>query len=132
MTPVAFDVTPYDRENHEAFVKASWCRGAREAWETLARYLRDPATMCIVAHLPGDTDSLLGWACVNRGAVVFAYTRALFGRLRRRGLATSLLLRCGIDVSEPTPCLFWTPAAAEIAARGYRIYHAPAWGKEAA
>ena len=101
-------------------------------WEALARRLRRPDTRCLVAHVPGDADSLLGWAAVQAGAVVWAYSRDLFGKVRRRGLATSLLLELGVDVSEPTPLLYWSPDAAEIAARGYRIYYSPERRKEAA
>jgi hypothetical protein len=79
--------------------------------------------------LPGDPDRLLGWAATalerGRWAVIWAYTRDLYGRLRRRGLMTSLLLDLGIDPAEPTPCLYWSPDAAAIAARGYRFVYAP-------
>lgn len=124
MNPIAFDTSLYDRDRHEAFVRVSWCRGARELWETLAARLRRPETICLVANVPGDDDSLLGWVAVDgaAGAVIWAYTRDLYGRVRRRGLMTSLLLMAGVDVSRPTPCLFWSPAAAAIAARGYRIF----------
>lgn len=132
MDRIRYDAAPFEAERHRAFVQASWCKGAREPWEALASRLRRPETRCLVAHIPGDPDSLLGWAAADvvGGAVIWAYTRDLYGRLRRRGLATSLLFDLGIDVSEPTPCLFWSPAAAAIAARGYRIYHAPRWGSE--
>jgi len=151
--PLRFTAVPYDRARHEGFVRSSWTNGAHEPWESitklvpapgsngatmvykhvgLAELLRRPETQCLVAHLPGDPDSLLGWAAVTDGAVVWAYTRSLFGKVRRRGLATSLLYRMGIDVAEPTPCLYWSPAAAAIAARGYRIYYAPKGLKEAA
>jgi hypothetical protein len=123
--PIRFEAEPYRREAHEAFVKSSWCKGAREPWETLAARLRRPDTRCLVAHLPGDPDSLLGWAAAADGAIVWAYSRELYGKVRRRGLMTSLLLELGVDVSEPTPCLYWSPAAAAIAARGYRIFYAP-------
>lgn len=113
-------------------MRSSWCRGARERWETLAEYLRRPESRCLVAHLPADADALLGWAAVFGDAVVWAYTRDLYGKVRRRGLATSLLLLLGVDCSQPTPCLFWSPAAAAIAARGFRIYHSPKGQKEAA
>lgn len=125
MEALRYTAVPYSPDLHRGFVQASWCKGARRPWETLAAYLRRPDTRALVAHLPDDPDSLLGWAAVSDGAVVFAYTRELFGRCRRRGLMTSLLLDAGVDVSQPTPCLFWTPAAADIAARGYAIFYRP-------
>lgn len=133
MDPLRYESTPYDRAKHEGFVKASWVLGARHRWETLCRFLRHPETLSRVAHLPGKPDDLIGWAVVNRGRVVWAYTRRLFGKLRRRGLMTSLLFEMGIDPSKPTPCLFWSPDAAVIAVRGYRFIFSPRAGlKEAA
>jgi len=123
--PLEYEATPYNRELHEAFVRASWTRGARRGWDELAAHLRRPETRCLVAHVPGDPEALLGWACVREGAVIWVYSRDLFGRIRRRGLGTNLLLELGVDVSQPTPCLYWSPAATEIAARGYRVYYAP-------
>lgn len=125
---LTFDVTPYNRELHEGFLRVSWCKGAREPWDALAVRLRRPDVRCLVAHLPGDADSLLGWAAVDltQGAVVWVYVRDLYGKVRRRGLGTSLLLNCGLDISEPTPCLYWSPAAAAIAARGgHRLFYQP-------
>ena len=34
-----YEAVLFDRELHEGFVKASWCTGAREAWEVLAAKL---------------------------------------------------------------------------------------------
>lgn len=139
-----YSAVPYSRDQHEAFVRGSWTRGARRPWEELARHLRRPETRCLVAHVPDDPEALLGWAAVTERsdantislgptglaigpayAVVWVYCRDLHGVIRRRGLGTNLLLDLGVDVSEPTPCLYWSPAATEIAARGYRIYYAP-------
>ena len=133
MATLAFEAVPYDRTLHEGFVRSSWCKGAREPWETLAAYLRRPSTRCLVAHHPASSDDLLGWAAVDTyGSVIFAYTRNLYGKLRCRGLATSLLERLDVDLSQPTPLLFWTPSAAAIARKGdYRIYFNPL-GKAAA
>lgn len=133
MAPIAFEAVPYDRTAHEGFVKASWCKGAREPWETLAAYLRRPSTRCLVAHHPQAADDLLGWAAVSRGAVVWAYSRSLYGKIRGRGLASSLLAMMGIDLSQPTPLLYWSPSAAAIASKGaYRIYYRPSLTHEAA
>jgi hypothetical protein len=135
---IEYEAVPYDRDKHEGFVRASWTRGARLPWDELVAHLRRPETRCLVAHVPGDPEALLGWAAVvshpdtggressaSQGAVIWAYTRDLYGRIRRRGLMTSLLLDMGVDVSEPTPCLYWSPAASDIAARGYRVFFAP-------
>lgn len=122
---IRYAATLYQRDKHEAFVRASWVKGAREPWETLFSRLRRPETRCLVAHVTDDADCLLGWAAAADGAVVWTYTRDLYGRVRRRGLMTSLLLDLGLDPAEPLPCLYWSPAAAAIAARGWRIYHAP-------
>lgn len=97
-------------------------------WQVLDSHLRRPDVRCLVAHIPNDADSLLGWAAVDlsQRAVVWVFVRDLYGKVRRRGLGTSLLLDCGLDISEPTPCLYWSPAAAAIAARGgYRIFYQP-------
>lgn len=127
MGALTYSTHSYAREAHEAFLKVSWCRKTRQPWEALASRLRRPETLCLVASVAGDADSLLGWACVDRqlGAVVWCYVRDLYGQVRRRGLATNLLLDCGVDVSQPTRLLFWSDAAEAIAQRGYRIYHEP-------
>lgn len=125
MPTLPYAAVPYDRYRHAPFVYTSWCRGTKLPDDVLCAHLRRPETRCLVAHVPGDEDSLLGWAAVQAGAVVYVYVRDLYGRVRRRGVATSLLLDAGADVSEPTPCLYWSPYAALIAARGYRIYYAP-------
>lgn len=134
MDVLRYEAEPYNPARHVAFVKSSWCLGANECWDVLAARLRRPETRCLVAHVPGQPDALLGWAAVDTAAnaVLWAYSRELYGKVRRRGLATSLLLECGVDVSRPTPCLYWSPAAAAIAARGYRIFHQPNRAREAA
>ncbi len=127
MERLAYEAVPYDREEHEAFVRSSWCSGANKSWEPLAARLRRPDTLVIVAHLPDDPDSLLGWVAVDvaTGAVVWLYVRELYGKVRRRGLGTALLLIAGVDPSQPTPCLYWSPYAAILAARGYRFFYQP-------
>lgn len=122
-----YELHSYDEGAHRGFLQSSWCHGAKQPWSSLSARLASPEVACVVASVPGDADSLLGWACVDRaeGAVVWAYTRELYGKVRRRGLATSLLLALGVDVSEPTPLLFWSPCAEAIAARGYPIFHQP-------
>lgn len=132
---VPHEIVPYESEKHGAFVRASWCRGARQPWPVLADLLRRPDTTCAVAHLPGDPDSLLGWAAVHQGAIVWAYTRSLDGELRRKGLATALLARLVVlplgapAFGEPIRCLNWSPHAAAIARAGHwKIYYDPADG----
>jgi hypothetical protein len=125
---LAYEAVAYHGDTHGGFVKSSWCSGARQPWEALASRLRRPDVRCLVAHLPGDPDSLLGWAAVDEvtGSVLWVYVRELYGRVRHRGLMTSLLLEMGVDVSRPTPCAYWSPAAAAIASKGaYRIFYAP-------
>lgn len=122
---VDYELVPYHRGTHEAFIVSSWCHGARQSLEALARYLRRPETRTVVAHTGTDPDALLGWACVSGGSVVWVYVRDLYGKLRRRGLGTALLAAAGAKLDEPTPCLYWSPAAAAIASNGqWRIFYA--------
>lgn len=129
MEQIRYLAEPYARERHEAFVKVSWCTSARYPWETLASRLRRPDTRCLVAHSPKDRDTFYGWAAVDdaAGAVIWVYVRTFPGRIRTRKLGTALLLELGHDVTnDPTPCLFWSPSAAEIVATGkWRAYYAP-------
>lgn len=133
MDALAIETGPYDRTRHEGFVKRSWCRGAREPWEALVSRLRRPETRCIVAHRPGDPETAYGWAAVDgEGAVIWVYVRDWPRTIRRRKVMTGLLERMGVDPSKPVPCLFWSPWAARLAARGYRFVYAPGGAKEAA
>ena len=122
----------------------------------LADYLRRPETRCWVAVHPVDPGVIFGWACATAGAVVWVYVRDLYGKeirqqlaglrqrqhegddvgslierleerlVRRRGLGTSLLIACGIDPSQPTPCRYWSEYGASWAARpGVRLYYDP-------
>lgn len=127
MDTIPFDVSPYAQARHQGFLQTSWCWGAKQPWASLSTRLAQPEVACVVASVASDPDSLLGWACVDRsqGAVVWVYVRELYGRLRRRGLGTSLLMHLGVDVSKPTPLLFWSPAAEAIKERGYPIHHQP-------
>lgn len=125
MAPITYESVPYDRARHEGFVRASWTRGARQPWSALAARLRRPDHRCLVAYSPHDPDALLGWACATGSSVVWAYTRAWPSTVRRRGLMTSLLIELGVDPSQTTPCLYWSPDAAAIAARGYRFVYTP-------
>ena len=127
MSPIVYDVTPYDRAGHEAFVKSSWVRGARQPWDALADRLRRPEARCLVANAPGKPDTLYGWAAVDNAiqAVIFAYTRSWPSGCRRRGLMTGLLLEMGFDLSRSTRCLYWTPIATKLAERGYRLIFSP-------
>lgn len=117
------------RERHGRFVFTSWCTGARQKASALEDLIASPDTQCLVAHRPGDHHTLYGWAARtlvgNRWALVWAYTRDLFGRTRHRRLMTSLLLELGLDPAWPVPCLYWSPDASAIAARGYRLVYAP-------
>jgi len=133
-SPIRFEAALYDRDKHEVFIKSSWVRGAREAWEVLASRLRRPETRCLVAHIPGDPDSFLGWCAVDikAPALIWMYSRHLQGTVRRRGLATSLVLMAGLDLAQPTNCLFWSPAAEAMARNGYRLIYTPSLGRKAA
>jgi hypothetical protein len=129
-----YEATHYVREQHEAFVKRSWCRGARAAWESLASRLRRPEVSCLVAHVPGYRTEFKGWAAVDNGAgaVIWAYTKSFPSTERRQGLMTSLLFDLGVDPSQPTACLYWSPWAALLATRGYRFVYSPRGGLRAA
>lgn len=131
-SPVKFKIVPYDRARHEAFVCSSFTRGARKPWESLCSRLRRPETTCLVAHAERDVDSLFGWAAVQEGAILWVYVRDLWGTVRHRGIATQLLQSAGVytDNNVTVPCLFWSPAASDIASGGkHRIYYAPKWGQ---
>jgi hypothetical protein len=129
----AIGIAPYDRERHEAFLRVSWCRGARESWDALCSRLRRPDVVCLVAHVAGAPDALLGWCCVQDGAVVWVYVRDLYGKARRRGTAAALLGRAGVDLGEPIACRYWSPAAEAIAAAGkLRLYYAPSHNRRKA
>lgn len=123
MVPASFEA--YDRLRHEAFVRASWTRGARRPWGQLADRLRRPGTRCVVACHPDDPDTLLGWGAVEDGAVWFVYVRDLYGRLRRQGLGRALLAAAGVDLSKPIRCRVWTPAAQAIEAAGKPLMYCP-------
>lgn len=122
-----YAVHNYAARAHQGFVQASWCKGAKEPWDALAARLAAPGVHCLVASVADDPDSLLGWACVDRvqGAVVWAYVRDLYGRVRHRGIGVSLLIALGIDPSRDTPCLYWSRSADALVARGYRFFHQP-------
>ena len=132
VTTLRDDVVPYDRDRHHDWVKSTWCWGARQSWPALTKLLARPEGRCVVAQSPDDPNVFYAWAAVLGPAVVWAYTRDWPDDRRCKGRMTNLLLLLGVDVSKPTPCLFWSPAAAQIAARGYRIYYAPEGAKEAA
>ncbi len=121
-------VVPYDRAKHEGFAVASWCRGAHLSRAELLRHLSRVETRAAVACVEGDEDQLAGWAAVTEyGEVVWAHVRDMH-LLRRKGIATGMLLALGVDVAKPTACLYWSDDAASIAReRGdvYRLYYAP-------
>ncbi len=118
--PIEFRAVPYDRESHEGFLCSSWTNGARRPFAELQAWLRKPATRCAVAHIPGDPDSLLGWAAADygNGALIWIYVRDLHGHVRRRGLGTELLWHVGFGDGVTVPSLYWSPHASAIAAAG--------------
>src|SRR5688572_23419862 len=93
----------YDHEAHWRFVESTWCWGAIRPPETLRRYIRRPECQTLVAHVVGSPEDLMGWCCCipTENAVVWAYSKDL-PVIRLKGLATSLLLLAGVDVSQPT------------------------------
>lgn len=135
MTPVPHLALPYDRAAHERFVLDSWVHGVCEhrrhfcrPRRTMADLLRRPEVRCVVAVDPDDWDSLLGWAAALGPVALWVHVRDPFGagRLRRRGLGTSLLIAAGLDPSQPTPCQFWSPLGSLWASRpGTHLYFAP-------
>lgn len=121
-----FLVAPYDPAKHQPFVQGSWTRGSRRAVAELH------GSRIVVAHAAEDPDALLGWAAADpAGALVWAYVKDLYGKeggptARRRGIAGALVRALGIDTSKPTPCRYWSPAAAAIALAGrHRLVYAP-------
>jgi hypothetical protein len=129
---VAHEIRPYDPERDQAYVVGSWihglcepgkhaCRSSRPILDLLAR----PDTTCVIAHHPFESDQLYGWCCVSAGALAWVYVRRLYGTLRGRGLGTTLMLAAGTPLPDPTPCLYWSPYATILAAKGYRLYYAP-------
>lgn len=134
MDPLAYDVASYDRTRHEAFVRRSWVRGARQSWAVLQARFRRPDVRCLVAHAPGRPETLYGWAAVDDRlrAVIFAYSRGWPTRIRRRGLMRSLLQRLGYELTRPLRCLYWTPYATALADGGHHLVYAPEPSKRAA
>lgn len=127
------ELVPYHPPRHEAFVCSSWVAGAGRPRELIRGHLRRPDVKAAVAQWAGHPDDLLGWAAVKLlpggPAVVWCYVvQSNEVRTRGAGLMTSLLVHLGVDVATPTPCLFWSRAAADIASKGeYRVYYDP-WG----
>lgn len=70
----------------------------------------------------GGRPVMVACAAVNKGVIVYAFTRF---KARRNGYATRLLDELEVDTiaGRPVPVLFWSPAASRIAAGGkHRIY----------
>lgn len=92
--------------------------------------LRHVDTECLVGQVEGVRGAggkplLMGWAAVNRGVIVGAFTRF---KLRRNGYASHLLDLLGIDTvaGAPVGLMFWSPAASRIVAAGKRrLYPIP-------
>lgn len=115
----------------EGFVFKAWLRGywehfpARvivseaefmERWHrVIERILADKRAITVVAHVDGDPDALLGFACGNAECLHWAYVKQAF---RKLGVCTSLmdsielrfgLIRCQIS-HWPGPVDGWTYA----------------------
>ncbi|HEU4368454.1 MAG TPA: hypothetical protein VFV05_09545 [Methylomirabilota bacterium] len=132
---IAHAIVPADLGSgaHAGFIRASWTRGAREDWHTLLDLSRRPDVRMLVAHLPDDPESLLGWACCRGDALVWVYSRDLGGRVRGRGLASALLSALRLDPKGPLRALYWSPWAALLTRTGHwRLYYEPPGDKETA
>jgi len=103
----------------EPFIYKAWLRGywdhfpARaivseseffERWHrVIERILADKRTITVVAHVEGEPDSLLGFACANSDCVHWAYVKQAF---RKLGIAHAMLNRIVFKGSRgrETPC----------------------------
>jgi len=132
MSVLEHGLRPYDRAADARWVEESFrhglctprdhhCRSGRP----IRAILRRSDTTCVIAFNPLDPHALYGWCAASGGALVWVYVRTLYKSLRRQGLGTALMLAAGADPSQPTPCLYWSPYATLMAARGYRLYPAP-------
>jgi hypothetical protein len=87
----------------------------------LKRHLTTAVTLVAVAK--DDPDEFMAWAAVRPvdNEVLFAFTKHA---LRRRfGLASSLCLAGGVDLTRRTGVRYWTRAAERISRRpGYHLY----------
>jgi hypothetical protein len=131
-----FAVVAFDRDRHGPFVFDTFARSLEKVWpyrlvnrrvwlDELKQTLADPRSRALVAELPVDSNTFLGWAVTvpSRNEVTFAYTRHPYRR--EFGICTSLLTSAGIDFERPLPVRFWTRATERIALRpGYgELYH---------
>lgn len=138
MTAVPHELRPYAPARDQAWVTSTWrhglctpdahaCRSAR----TIRAHFRQHDTACIVAHHPGEPDELYGWCAAQGGALLWVYVRSVRHQqvdveiIRRGGIGTALMLAAGVDPARLTPCRYWSPYAAILAQRGYRLYYAP-------
>lgn len=131
-----FEIVAFDRAKHGPFVFDTFANSLERCWpyrlvnrrvwlDELKQTLAAPGTRALVAELPVDSDTFLGWAVTvpGRNEVSFAYTRHSYRR--EFGICTSLLTAAGIDFERPMPVRFWTRATERIALRpGYgELYH---------
>lgn len=95
----------------------------------MVELLKRPDVTCVIAAPPPDdvgTDDLgatYGWGAATKDReLLWVYVRRIAG-LRRQGIGTALMMALGCDPMLPTRCRFWSPYAARMAARGYRLYY---------
>ncbi len=93
-------------------------------WETVCdfrrRLARGRAAVAVYETEHGPV--LAGWAAVDEGSVLFAYVKAAY---QRSGIASTLLERLGVDMSQPVAMRYWTPSAAAISRRdGWQLRQA--------
>jgi hypothetical protein len=148
-----FPIVPVDLTDpvHDAFVMKAVAKRA-EDWPWTREddwYLRRVAKLCVEENPRGcvlamDSESradgtprFFGYVLTTRRMVVMAFTKmnyrgpgafeAPIGTKRDPGMpaiCSTLLAHVGFDLKKPTPVLIWSPAATNIAARGYPIYPA--------
>jgi len=103
-----------------AFVVDSWTkhghRGERMRTATahVRALLARPGSMLLVAHVPGEPDSILGWAATEDDCVHYVYVRSAG---RRQGTAKALMGAWARDVAEYSRAL----PAGIVAPRGWTL-----------
>lgn len=124
------DLLAYDPGAHGAFVNGTFRAALQDSppWSltdvkphraTLAKLLRDTRSSALIAVPKGHPDDLLGWALAIDGSLVFAYVRHI---VRKRGIASALLLGLGLSGQQPVPVVFWTRACSRMAANGCPLF----------
>ena len=80
-------------------------------WHKVIESLLDaPNVGCLVAHVNGKPESLLGFAASGHGCLHWLYTKQAF---RNLGVATEMIRRLNL---QDKICSFWTP---KLSSRGW-------------